>query len=46
MEGTVKAHVSGDVPNIGIQMNRLNEENMGELIYFFLKKHVQCLEVY
>ena len=37
MEGTVKAHVSGDVPNIGIQMNRLNEENMGELIYFFEK---------
>ena len=35
IEGTVKAHVSGDVPNIGIQMNRLNEENMGELIYFF-----------
>ena len=37
MEGTAKAHVSGDVPNIGIQMNRLNEENMGELIYFFEK---------
>ena len=37
MEGTVKAHVSGDVPNIGIQMNKLNEENMGELIYFFEK---------
>ena len=37
MEGTVKAHVSGDVPNIMIKINKLDEENLGELIYFFEK---------
>lgn len=37
MEGTIKAHVSGDVPNIVIEMERLDEENIGELIYFFEK---------
>ena len=37
MEGTIKAHVSGDVPNIVINMDELNEENIGELIYFFEK---------
>ena len=37
MEGTIKAHVSGDVPNIQITMNKLDEENLGELIYFFEK---------
>ena len=37
MEGTVKAHVSGGVPNIEIKMKELNEENLGELIYFFEK---------
>ena len=37
MEGTIKAHVSGDVPNIMIKMNKLDEENLGELIYFFEK---------
>ena len=37
MEGTVKAHVSGDVPNIIIKINKLDEENLGELIYFFEK---------
>ncbi len=37
MEGTVKAHVSGDVPNIIIEMEKLDEENIGELIYFFEK---------
>ena len=36
-EGTIQAHVSGDVPNIGIEMNKLDEENIGELIYFFEK---------
>lgn len=35
MEGTIKAHVAGDVPNIVINMDKLNEENLGELIYFF-----------
>ena len=37
MEGTIKAHVSGDVPNIVINIEKLDEENMGELIYFFEK---------
>ena len=37
MEGTVKAHVDGDVPNIIIEMEKLDEKNIGELIYFFEK---------
>ena len=37
MEGTIKAHVSGDVPNILIEIEKLDEENIGELIYFFEK---------
>lgn len=37
MEGTIKAHVSGDVPNIVIELEKLDEENIGELIYFFQK---------
>lgn len=37
MEGTIRAHVSGNVPNIKITMERLDEQNMGELIYFFEK---------
>jgi len=37
MEGTIKAHVSGDVPNIVITMERLQEQDIGELIYFFEK---------
>lgn len=36
-EGTIKAHVDGDVPNIEIEMNKLDEKNIGELIYFFEK---------
>ena len=30
MEGTIEAHVSGDVPNIKITMDKLDEINMGE----------------
>lgn len=37
MEGTIKAHVTGDVPNIVINIEKLDEENVGELIYFFEK---------
>ncbi len=37
MEGTIKAHVSGDVPNIVISLEKLDEVNIGELIYFFEK---------
>ena len=37
MEGTIEAHVSGEVPNILIQVDVLNEEGIGHLIYFFEK---------
>ena len=37
MEGTIDAHVSGDVPNIVIQLPNLTEETIGHLIYFFEK---------
>ncbi len=35
MEGTIKAHTDGDVPNIVINIESLTEEAIGELIYFF-----------
>lgn len=35
MEGTIDAHVSNDVPNILINVEKLDEETIGELIYFF-----------
>ena len=35
--GTQLAHVDGGVPNIRICIERLNEENIGELLYFFEK---------
>ncbi len=37
MEGTIEAHVAGDVPNIVINIEKLDAENIGELIYFFEK---------
>ncbi len=37
MEGTIEAHVTGKVPNIQIRMEKLDEINLGELIYFFEK---------
>ena len=37
MEGTIKAHVTGEVPNIVLHLEKLDAENMGELIYFFEK---------
>ena len=37
MEGTILAHVSGNVPNIKIEIDELKEETIGELIYFFEK---------
>ena len=37
MQGTIIAHVNGNVPNILIQLDRLDEENIGELLYFFEK---------
>ena len=35
MEGTAVAHIGGEVPNIKIEIDRLDEENLGELLYFF-----------
>lgn len=35
MEGTIKAHVDGGVPNVVLEIDKLNEECIGELIYFF-----------
>jgi len=37
MEGTIEAHVSGNVPNMKVTMDKLDEENLGHLIYFFEK---------
>ena len=37
MEGTIKAHVDGDVPNVVIELEKLDELSIGELIYFFEK---------
>src|SRR5699024_9222990 len=34
MEGTIEAHVEGDVPNILINMKKLDANNLGQLIYF------------
>jgi glucose-6-phosphate isomerase len=33
--GTMLAHVDGGVPNVVIEYERRDEENLGELIYFF-----------
>jgi glucose-6-phosphate isomerase len=35
--GTMLAHVDGGVPNIRIEIPRINEYHLGELIYFFEK---------
>ena len=35
MEGTIKAHMVGGVPNIMIKIKSLDEETIGKLIYFF-----------
>ncbi len=34
-KGTSMAHVDGDVPNIFIKLPEINEQTLGELIYFF-----------
>ena len=36
-EGTVMAHVKGNVPNLIINVPKLNEYFFGKLIYFFEK---------
>ena len=37
MLGTIQAHVDGGVPNIIIRIDRLDEETVGHLVYFFEK---------
>lgn len=37
MEGTIEAHVSGNVPNLKVTIDKLDEENLGHLIYFYEK---------
>ena len=37
MEGTILAHVTGGCPNIKIKIDKLDEETIGHLIYFFEK---------
>ena len=44
MEG-IKAHVDGDVPNIVIHIDKLDEETIGELIYFFEKACAMSAEL-
>ena len=36
-EGTLLAHTEGGVPNIVLDVDKIDEENVGELIYFFEK---------
>ncbi|MBT2696600.1 glucose-6-phosphate isomerase [Bacillus sp. ISL-40] len=36
-QGTVLAHVDGGVPNMVVEMDKLNEFTFGELVYFFEK---------
>ena len=37
MQGTVLAHVSGGVPNIVLEVDAMDEENFGYIVYFFEK---------
>ena len=34
-KGTVLAHTDGDVPNILVEIDKMDEYNLGEMIYFF-----------
>ena len=45
MEGTIEAHTDGGVPNIIINVKKLNEESIGELIYFFEKAVAMSAEL-
>ena len=35
MNGTIKAHISGGVPNLMIHIPAFNEDSLGRLFYFF-----------
>ena len=45
MQGTIKAHSEGNVPNIVIHIDRLDEKTLGELIYFFEKACAMSAEL-
>ena len=34
-KGTLKAHIDGGVPNIIVEIDKINENNIGQMIYFF-----------
>ena len=34
-KGTLKAHIDGGVPNIILEIDKINEKNIGQMIYFF-----------
>lgn len=36
LDSVRKAHYSGDVPSIGISLTSINEETIGEVMYFFM----------
>ncbi|MGN0594900.1 MAG: glucose-6-phosphate isomerase [Hominimerdicola sp.] len=36
-QGTILAHTEGGVPNIVLEVDKLDEENFGEMVYFFEK---------
>lgn len=35
LKATVQAHVTGQVPNLLLELEKIDEKNIGELIYFF-----------
>lgn len=37
MEGTIKAHIDGNCPNILLNLAEINEKTLGYLMYFFMK---------
>lgn len=37
LEGTVIAHTNGNVPNVRLEIERIDEKSIGELLYFFEK---------
>ena len=45
MEGTIAAHTEGGVPNMIINLKKLDEETIGELIYFFEKACAMSAEL-
>lgn len=37
LEGTILAHTEGGIPNIVLELDEINEENFGFMVYFFEK---------